>query len=661
MPAFCLMPEAVDKFKRGFVDGSIDPYKLNKMTSKDRHTFFSKLVGEDNAKGVNSLFESKILLKNQRYAYTAWAKKVAGITTETRRDLISRIEKMDHILNPAEEKQFLGDLAATRLGVDVTAGEAKKIATLSKQIEAAKAKASPDGSFKSESDRLTYGRAKVELGNYVNGLKEEAGKRSFKENLVHPVETVSKTAGLAKSVKASLDDSAIFRQGWKTLWTNPRLWQKNALKTFTDMSKELKGKSVVDEVTADIVSRKNYDRMVKAKLAVSTIEEAFPSQLPEKVPGLGRLYKASQSAYEGFVYRQRADVFDKYLEIAKKSGVNIDDKAQLESIGKLVNALTGRGYLGAGEKVANTVNNVFFAPRFIKSNIDTLTAHQLQKGVTPFVRKQAAENLVKIIVGTATVMAIAETLMPGSVETDPRSSNFGKIKVGHTTFDVTGGMAGLPTLVSRIMPTKGKDGWGQYTKGSGGLKRLNSGYGSQTGLDVVNTFFENKLSPAASVVKDLIKQQDFNGNKPTVKGELSNLFIPLPITNYAETKSDPQAANVLVTSLADAFGFATNTYGKSNKTWSNNPTKAQAEFKQSVSKDDFKAANDRYNGWVDKWTRDHDAELQKLSPEERQSTISGAKKKIEKSVMKQYGFKYKEPKPDKGAADRKKGLLKSIR
>jgi hypothetical protein len=660
MANFCLMPQAVDAFRAALVDGTISPAKLTAMTSEERRKLFNGIVGEDGAKHVNAMFESKLLLKNQQRGMVTWAKQVTGIKPEVRRDLIARIEKMDKVLNPAEEKQFLKDLASTRLGVDVSAKEAKTISDLSSQIELTKAKGT-NGIFKSEEDRLAYGRAKVALGNYVTGLKNNAAKRGVIGSLKHPVEMASKTAGTAKSVKASLDDSAIFRQGWKTMWTNPVLWQRNARRTFTDAIKQFGGKEVMDEVTADIVSRPNYERMVKGKLAIGTIEEAFPSQLPEKIPVLGRVYKASQSAYEGFVYRQRADVFDKYLQVAEKAGVNINDKEQLQAIAKLVNSLTGRGYLGSGEKVAASVNNFFFAPRFIKSNLDTLTAHQLQKGVTPFVRKQAAENLVKIIIGTAGVLAIAEQRMPGSVELDPRSSNFGKIKVGNTTFDVAGGMSGIVTLATRILPTKKDGSWGQYSKGSGGLKKLNSGFGSQNGMDVINNFFENKFSPAASVVKDLVKQQDFGGHKPTIGGELKNLFVPLPVTNYQELKADPNSANTLTAMLADAFGIAANTYGKSDKKWSDNPTTEQAAFQKAVNSKQFKEANTKYNTAVDSWIKDHADSLSKLPDAEKQDNISGAKSKIQDSIMKQYGFEYKKPKPDKAAKSRKKELLKSIR
>ena len=408
----------------------------------------------------------------------------------------------------------------------------------------------------------------MELQNYVADLKGQANKLSLVD-LKNPgklaIKAVDTVAGNAKAIKASMDNSAIFRQGWKTLWTNPMIWAKNAQKTFVDMFKTFGGKKVMDELNADIVSRPNYDLMRKAKLDVGVVEEAFPTALPEKIPGLGRIYKASQDAYTAFVHKTRADVFDKYIDIAKRSDLELDN-VQLESIGKMVNSLTGRGSLGRGEPVAGVVNNVFFSPRLLKSNIDTLTAHQFQKGVTPFVRKQAAINLLKIVSGTAAVLAIAKIIKPESVELDPRSADFGKIRVKDTRFEVSGGMASIITLASRLITSSTKSSL------TGEVKPLNARtkdgkpmFGAQTGTDVIYTFFENKLSPAASVVKDLLKGQDFEGNKPTVGSTTKNLFAPLPATNFLELKNNPNSANILLSMIADALGIGTNTYSEKPK------------------------------------------------------------------------------------------------
>src|SRR3990167_3546409 len=116
MPSFCLVPKQVEQFKIALKDGTINPEKLGKMSSEQRRAFLEKLVGSDNGKQVNTLFESKLLLKNQKAGYISWAKRVSGMSPQAKRDLISRIERMDNVLNPTEERAFLEDLASQRLG-----------------------------------------------------------------------------------------------------------------------------------------------------------------------------------------------------------------------------------------------------------------------------------------------------------------------------------------------------------------------------------------------------------------------------------------------------------------------------------------------------------------------------------------------------------------
>lgn len=544
--AFCLSKFAAEALIKALPE---DLSKLTDATSAERRKFFSGVVGEENAQKVNALFESKLLLKDQQQGIINWVKKVTGMSPEAKRDIVSKVSKMTDILQPKDEQAFLEDLAAHKLGMGVTIEEASKIAELSKKIEDTKDIISKNGK------RVEYGKAKVAFHNYINELKLKAD-RSAPTTLI---QKVSNAAGQAKAIKASFDDSAIFRQGWRTLLTNPKIWAVNALKSFSNITRQFGGKNVMDEVNADIVSRPNYEKMQKAKLDVGTIEEAFPTTLPEKIPLFGRIYKASEVGFTAFVHQLRADVFDKYMEIANKAGIDTTDVTELQSIGKLVNSLTGRGDLGRVEPVAGLVNNVFFSPRFLKSQFDTLTAHTFQKDVTPFVRKQAAVNLVKIIAAQAAIMSVANILQPGSAQTDPRSSDFGKIKVGNTRFDISGGAASLVTLASRLITMSTK------STTTGKVNPINSGkFGAQTGTDVVYNFFENKLSPAASVIKDLLKGQTFQGTKPTILNEAQNVIVPFPIQNLVPS-SDPKAANQLLIIIADALGLNANTYSPIKK------------------------------------------------------------------------------------------------
>lgn len=563
---FCLIPKFANEFIAKLKSGEIDPAKLAEMSSADRRAAFGKIMGEENAKQVNTLFESKLLLKNQQAGMINWAKQVAGMKPEIQKDIISRVNKMDKVLNAENQQAFLEDLAAHKLGATVTMGEAAKISELAKQTADLKGKVDPNSPAGSDS-RMVYGRAQVDFINYISDLKNETKKLTLQDFKNAPgkatAQSVSNLAGLAKSLKATLDNSVLLRQGLKVLFTHPKIWLKNSFNSFKDIVRVFGGKEVMNEVRAEVNSRPNAlnGQYKKEGLAVGVTEEAFPTNLPGEIPVFGRIFKASETAFTAFQYRTRADIFDKYYEIAQKSG------ADISGIGKVANSLTGRGTFGQrGEAAATAVNNIFFSPRLVKSHIDLLTAHAFDSNISPFARKQAAINLIKVVSGIAGVMVVANAVNPGSAETDARSADFGKIRVKDTRFDYTGGMASLATLATRLTRMSSKSSTtGKVTPLNAKSKTGAPLFGAQTGTDMVYNFLENKLSPAASVVKDILQGSDFSGNKPTVLNEASNLLTPLPITTYIELKNNPNSADVILSMIADALGISTNTYSAKKK------------------------------------------------------------------------------------------------
>lgn len=574
---FCLRQEETRKLIEALKNDKIDPEKMAEMSSKERRDFFKEIVGEENAADVNRLFETKLLLKNQQKAMVAWAETTLGERHPAKKDILSRIQRMDKILDAPDRQKFLEDLASHRLGTAVTFDEAKTISELAGKATEMKEKLDA-GTLP---DRLDYGRAQVALNNYVNELKLNAEKMKFSDLQEQPGRTlvqaalkpIIKAPGFFMSIKASMDDSAIFRQGWKPFWTHNQAWRQNSLKTFVDMYNTFGGKAVMDEVNADIISRPTYDLMKKAKLDVGATEEAYPEGIVEKIPVAGRAYKASENAYSGFLRKTRADVFDQYIDIAKKNDVELTDQ-ELVNIGRLVNSLTGRGYLGMWEKAGKAVNTIFFSPKNLKSHIDFLLLHPALGGATltefatgenfgsSFVARQARKNILKAVAGMALVMAIGKAVKPDMVELDPRSADFGKFKIGNTRIDISGGYSSLLTLAARIASLSTK------SSTTGKITKINEtdetgqpkGFG-KTALDLLEDFTENKMSPVAQAVMDMARGHTKGGQPATLTGEALDLVTPLPGNTASELLQDPNAAPFIAGMLADFFGAATNTYG----------------------------------------------------------------------------------------------------
>jgi hypothetical protein len=306
----------------------------------------------------------------------------------------------------------------------------------------------------------------------------------------------------------------------------------------------------------------------KAKILAKT-EEQYETQLPARIPGIGRAFRASEVAFEDSALRARTSLFDLFEKQAKEHGVDTASKEYLESSGKLINSMTARGDLGRLGK-GGLIKLVMWAPKMLKGNIDVLTAHGLGAGLdSPWVRKQALGNLAKIVGTTGGILAVANAIKPGSVEIDPRSSDFGKIRIGNTRFDVSGGKGSIVTLLSRLVTMSSK------SSTSGNITSLNSDkYGSKSFFDVGLDFLVNKTPPLTRLGIDVARGKNFQGQKVTPANALMSIFTPISIQNFVQQYYGPDkdgSVAALVGNFLDFVGINANTYspnvGKSKSSY----------------------------------------------------------------------------------------------
>lgn len=574
---FCLPKFETEKFIEALKAGKIVPEKLIVMSSEQRRTFLEQFVGEENVRDVNALLESKILLKDQKRGMVTWAKKVAGLSEPARRDLISRIEKMDKILDPADARVFLEDLAAKKLGTEVTFEEAKQITEFSKQLVEAKTKAldilakkGKDIKNWTPAERLTgveYGTKLALFKDYIDSLK--LPETSISRDLINAVKDPRKLpiflGNLSKSIVASFDNSFFLNQGIFALF-DPKTtakWFSAFGKSFSDIKKALGGGNPTVGVRGEVYGRPNaldgtYERM-KLDVGLHT-EEAIPTTIGEKIPVLGRFFKASNSAYNGAALRLRADIADMKIREFEKNGIDLKDKAEAESLGQTINSFTGRGHVGLSNEgllSAENVNAFIFSIKFAKSKFDVMTAHLFSDKVTPYAKKQAAYSLVRIIGASALVFAISEALNPGSTELDPRASNFGKIRIGKTWYPTPLSFGGIPNVIARtLVPTKHNGVWGLWMKSGTGKwsNLLSNKYGAVTANDIFVGYFEGKAAPVVRAVLDIWNGKDFNGNKSTPENVALNLVTPISPGNIVRTAQNDNEEYKLLNYFMQVLG-----------------------------------------------------------------------------------------------------------
>jgi hypothetical protein len=569
---YCLIKSEVVKLKQAIVDGRLNPEKLSEMSSEETRSFLETILSKDNAKQVNILYEKKLLLKNQERAVYNLFKDLAGLSEKEKSDRALKLQqnleaKNTRLWNPGEGDKVLtelaGDIYSRRYRADISLEETKKIIDLSNKVDETKQLIKPDSPLRSP-ERIQYGINYVLRNDFVGGLIADSKRIQPKEylNPANWAKGIANLGGATKSMLSTLDDSFFGTQGIKMMYTNPDLWGKQLIKSFSNIGKELKGQDAMLPIKADVFSRPHaIDGTYKtAKLDIGIdSEEQFPSSLPERIPLLGRVFKGAESAFNGAAMRLRADYFDRMYKWADSIGTDLKDKQNIEGLGSLSNSMTGRGDLGRLNMVGKEINQLFFAGRFLKSNIDTLTAHLFDPKAPVFVKKVAATNLLKIIGGVAGIMTIANILNPGSAETDPRSSNFGKIKQGNKTVDVTGKMASLVTVVSRLIPTLHNGQLGFWTKSADGTYRnLTDGkYGAQNALDVFESFWEGKLSPLAGLMRDIWKGKNYNNKPVNPFNAGAGLITPMGVQQGIQDFQDTKTGN-LPYLILDALGFQNN-------------------------------------------------------------------------------------------------------
>lgn len=556
--------------------------------------------------------------------------------------------------------------AAKAVRDNITPEEVKTIVDLSKAVRESKDRMekSPrrkegEGGTKEE---IAHGEALIAFDEYIESLSKDNSIKKDKliKYLKNPLQMILDITGITKTLNASYDMSFIGNQGAKVLLKgltgdikSGKIWIESFMKSLELMAGRFGKKPVLRRMIAEMITDPDIDIIRKTGVDLSTTEEALPSnEILVKIPFLGKTFEAFGDAFTGASHYMRYKLIKMELEIVRKAGIDLTEKNHLESLGKLVNSLTGRGNLGKDNGFLQFVNNVFFSPRMLKGNFDVLIGHQLDPNFSTHARIRAAENTTRILIGGAMVLAIANAFDDKSVEKDSVSADFGKIKKGHTRFEFSGGLSPLLVLASRVTPLL-IPGQKAYTKSSiTGIKReLNSSkYGSMNGADIVGQFFENKFSPVMASVWDFLEGETFEGDKPSLGNTIKNLSVPFSVKTSTEVLSDPKSANNIVAITASVLGGGVNTYGF-RQNWSNKPGKDLEAFLEKVGQKEFMIANREFNMIVDNEIDRlrNDVRYEKLSDDDKSKVIEKLKDNTKKEIFKKYNFKYK--------AERKKDNL----
>jgi hypothetical protein len=368
------------------------------------------------------------------------------------------------------------------------------------------------------------------------------------------MEMVGQALNLPRSLMSSMDLSAPLRQG--IFLIHKGAWWKS----FFNMFRYAGDQKAFDDLMESITANPMYGEMVKSKLALSNLsdsmtqrEEAFMSNWAEKIPVVGKFVKGSERAYVGFLNKLRSDVFTQLVSKLPEGYSPQDAK----DIAAFVNAATGRGNMPEIiDRAAPLLNAILFSPRLMASRIK-MTTVLVDPRTYLTMNKTARAEYVKSIIAVGSLALLVNSLAAaGGAETeeDPRSSSFGKIKIGNTRYDILGGEGQYVVLAARVLS-------GTYKTSEGDIKPYGNKVGQTTRRDAVDqTLFYNKLAPIPGFVSQYLEGADPVGNKFEADKALMNLFIPLYMQDMQENIERDGLPTGVAKSIPALFGIGVQTF-----------------------------------------------------------------------------------------------------
>jgi len=395
---------------------------------------------------------------------------------------------------------------------------------------------------------------------------------------------VVEAVNFPRAVMASVDMSAPLRQGlplihkggfWKALPGMVKAWGSE--EAFQGIQQSIADKPLFKpRVGPGNTTLPSFADDAGLKLTdltdLSSREEAVMSTWAEKVPGVRR----SNRAYTAFLNKLRADTFENLVRDGKVFGADGETNLPLaRSLADFVNYSSGRGSLGKAERAAVILNSTFFAPRLIASRVKILNPYTyINPKTDSFTRKEAIKSLLALA-GAGNAMVGLAKMGGAEVESDPASSDFGKIKIGNVRLDPWAGAQQYIVAANRILRPReariesmegtdtgiapfdmaagmlGSQG-GKFKSSVKGTEYfLGEKYGGSSRLDVAGRFLEGKANPIINFATGLLRGKDLAGQPFNVPDEVAKRFVPIFVQDVIELASENPE---LLPGIADLIG-----------------------------------------------------------------------------------------------------------
>lgn len=399
-----------------------------------------------------------------------------------------------------------------------------------------------------------------------DALKQTIDEENFKLVLARRTlpqkiwEGTRNVVGLMRAFKSAIDLSALLRQNFWITVTHPILTAKKIVpvmfKTLTKKGEHAHQQEIASRENAPLYKRDGLD-LAEAGHTFEKMEEAYQSRYAEKVPGVAM----SQRSYTAALNESRASSYDALAASFSKTGVPTPAEGKL--IAHYVNAATGRG---GGGKLASTMAALatgIWSPRLIASRLQLLIGEPIWNGLltgkiplkgTVKVRLMIAGEYARFLGGMAVIYGLSSAAGL-EIGYDPRSSHFGKIKVGKTWLDPLAGLSQMIVFLSRMVTGK------KTTKtGTRSLRGKDVEYGAGDIGDEMWRFARTKFSPALGTAVNLLAGENVMGEPTTPTSVVSDAFMPMAPQDIYNTMKANGVPEATILSVLSFFGASLQTY-----------------------------------------------------------------------------------------------------
>ena len=375
-----------------------------------------------------------------------------------------------------------------------------------------------------------------------------------------------------RTARTIVDASQLFRQNLVSIASNAlstspqrRLIAGRAFKDALQGLSPKKAQQVWAQAQADPLFEtwKNSGGMEQGVGASSlNRSEFFQSKLVDKIKGYRKVAGSAESAYGLTINGQRFLTFKEGVEARVAAKRPMSD-GEMRAFNRFLNAATGTADLKILESDSKILQGLFWAPRFVVSRlqapIEPLRA--LKEGY-PELAKREAQDLIKTFGAGFAVLQLANAA-GFKVGLDPTSSDFGKIVVGNTSFDIWGGFQQPAVLIARLYEEFGQ-------------KATTKPF-DENAIDILSRFAETKIHPTLGTVVNLVRGEDFVGEPFGPKGGETpaetivsigqNTVVPLNLETIWEAIRDSidNGAGIgvaVAAAIASTLGVGVSTYDR---------------------------------------------------------------------------------------------------